>query len=101
MRGKRFIFGLATLGLVALSFPGLGAMAAATAQSSVFADPAFQATWARTDQPVASRTVSRSWYWGPVTNSGPVMEDYDQGPNGKHMVQYFDKTRMEINNPNG
>jgi hypothetical protein len=28
------------------------------------------------------------------------MEDYAEGPNGKHMVQYFDKTRMEVNNPN-
>src|SRR5207237_4163861 len=27
--------------------------------------------------------------------------DYAEGPNGKHLVQYFDKSRMEINNPNG
>jgi hypothetical protein len=66
-----------------------------------FADPAFQSVWTRTDSLVASSQVKRSWYWGPQSNTGRVLEEYDEGPNGKHLVQYFDKSRMEINNPNG
>ena len=28
-------------------------------------------------------------------------ENYAEGPGGQHLVQYFDKSRMEINNPSG
>ena len=65
-----------------------------------FANPAFQRTWERTDKLVASGQVQRSWYWGP-TPGASVQEDYAEGPGGKRLVQYFDKSRMEINNPAG
>ncbi len=65
-----------------------------------FADPAFQSTWSRTDQLVDEGSVKRSYYWGPIPGFTGY-EDYAEGPNGKHLVQYFDKSRMEINNPNG
>ncbi len=69
-------------------------------QAPPFAHPAFQRTWERTDKLVASGQVQRSWYWGPAPNTGGLMEDYAQGQGGKRLVQYFDKSRMEINNPN-
>lgn len=65
-----------------------------------FADPAFQATWERTDKPVADGTVKRSFYWGPGAGVAQT-EAYAEGVGGKRLVQYFDKSRMEINNPNG
>jgi hypothetical protein len=68
---------------------------------ALFADEAFKNTWARTDQLVAEGLVRRSWYWGPQPNTGPLQEEYAEGVGGKHLVQYFDKSRMEINNPNG
>ena len=68
--------------------------------SGGFADPAFRRTWERTDLLVADGRVARSWYWGPQANTGGLQEDYAEGPGGKHLVQYFDKSRMEINNPN-
>jgi hypothetical protein len=68
-------------------------------QAPPFAHPAFQRTWERTDRLVASGQVQRSWYWGPAPNTGGLMEDYAQGQGGKRLVQYFDKSRMEINNP--
>ena len=37
-----------------------------TIYAANFADPAFQATWERTDKPVADGTVKRSFYWGPA-----------------------------------
>ena len=66
---------------------------------SSFADEAFQRTWERTDRLVADGLVRRSWYWGPQPNTGALQEDYAEGSGGKHLVQYFDKSRMEINNP--
>jgi len=65
-----------------------------------FADPAFQAAWERTDKPVADGTVKRSFYWGPAPLQQQT-ELYAEGTGGKRLVQYFDKSRMEINNPAG
>jgi type II secretory pathway pseudopilin PulG len=78
-----------------------GALAMPTRSGPDFADPAFKSTWARTDLPVANGTVKRSYYWGPQPISDAILEDSAGSPGGKHLVQYFDKSRMEINNPNG
>lgn len=64
-----------------------------------FADPAYQAVWNRTDQPVASGTVSRSYLWGPAPNTAGLFEAYAEAPGGRRQVQYFDKSRMEITYP--
>ena len=64
-----------------------------------FAHPAFQRVWERTDAPVRSGQVSRTWFWGPGPNTTGLIEAYKEGPGGTHLVQYFDKSRMEINNP--
>jgi hypothetical protein len=61
--------------------------------------PAFNAVWAKADEQVKAGKVSRSWLWGP----GPLVtarEEYVQGEGGARLVQYYDKARMEINNPN-
>lgn len=69
--------------------------------SGSFADPAFQQVWERTDKPVQDGVVTdRSWTWGP-TGFYSLYEPYVEAFNGQHLVQYFDKSRMEINDPNG
>jgi hypothetical protein len=65
-----------------------------------FADSAFTAVWTRTDSLVADGTAARSWYWGPAPGM-IVRAPYADAPGGTRLVQYFDKSRMEINNPNG
>jgi VCBS repeat-containing protein len=60
----------------------------------------FERTWARTDKPVADGVLARTWIWGPQANTGVMQEPYLQSPGGERDVQYFDKSRMEINNPN-
>ena len=66
------------------------------AASPPFAEDAFQRIWERYDRPVELAFTTRSWTWGPNTfYNGP--EPYKQGRNGERLVQYFDKTRMEIN----
>lgn len=70
------------------------------AQQATFANPAFQATWDRTDGPVAVGAVKRPWVWGPVPGKS-LTESVVGLPGNGHLVQYFDKGRMEINNPAG
>jgi len=58
--------------------------------------------WDRTDALVASGAVSRTWFWGPGPNTPGLLEQYNESPSGdkRRLVQYFDKSRMELNNPN-
>ena len=62
--------------------------------------PAFQQLWDRTDSLVASGVVSRPWFWGPT----PIVSLLERFADpihgaGSRMVVYFDKGRMEINDP--
>ncbi|GAA5527783.1 DUF5107 domain-containing protein [Herpetosiphon gulosus] len=64
-----------------------------------FADTAFRQRWQRADQAVADGQTIRSWVWGQ--NIGPrIIERYQQSPQASRLVQYFDKARMEISQPN-
>jgi hypothetical protein len=65
-----------------------------------FADPAFDRVWQRSDRPIAEQRTSRSWLWGPRGLMART-EGYVQAPSGLRQVQYFDKARMEVNNPRG
>lgn len=87
---------LLTVGMIAAqALPGVRA-----AQAAAFPDPAMESVWTRTDAHVQAGLVSRSWMWGPSTfYTG--FEPYAEGVNGQHLVAYFDKSRMEINDPNG
>lgn len=65
-----------------------------------FADPAFERVWQRTDRPVAEQRATRGWIWGPRGLMART-EGYLQAVSGLRQVQYFDKARMEVNNPTG
>ena len=88
---------LATILLAAVTV--LNAVPAAAVD---FAHPAFRRLWDRTDSLVASGQVSRTWFWGPEPRAA-AQEQYVDAPGGSQtrLVQYFDKSRMEINDPNG
>jgi hypothetical protein len=64
---------------------------------------ALDAVWNRTDSLVAAHTVTRSWFWGPPETAWTTRELYVDDPTGtrSRLVRYYDKSRMEINNPNG
>ena len=80
----------------------IGALGATYRTSAaVFADPAFARIWARTDGPVSSGVVARTWIWGPEPRTGALAEPYRDAPGGTRLVQYFDKSRMELTNPQG
>jgi hypothetical protein len=63
-----------------------------------FADLSFARVWQRNDQPIAQQRASRSWMWGPASWLART-ESYVQVEGGLRQVQYFDKGRMEINDP--
>ncbi|RIK38843.1 MAG: hypothetical protein DCC58_16145 [Chloroflexi bacterium] len=65
------------------------------------ANPYFQRTWERTDKPVADGKANRTWMWGPEARSGPLLEEYEESPASQRVVQYYDKSRMEITHPDG
>ncbi|MDQ6906705.1 MAG: lamin tail domain-containing protein [Chloroflexota bacterium] len=69
--------------------------------AAVFADPAFTRTWLRTDGPVSGGAVARTWIWGPEPRTSALAEPYREAPGGTRLVQYFDKSRMELTNPQG
>ncbi|HEY0071637.1 MAG TPA: molybdate ABC transporter substrate-binding protein [Chloroflexia bacterium] len=94
---KKTLFGLA---IASVALVPLGALAQTPQPTATaFADPAFERTWQRTDKPVADGTVKRGFYWGPAPFD-KRQEQYAEGVGGRRLVQYFDKSRMEINDPN-
>ncbi|MEI7555014.1 alpha-galactosidase [Candidatus Chlorohelix sp.] len=59
----------------------------------------FSNLWSRNDMPVAAGQAARSWLWG----TQPIKVDFEpylEAPGGSRQVAYWDKSRMEINNPN-
>ncbi len=84
------------IGVLALSAVPVASAAPFDGERERFADERFARVWSRTDSELVRG--GRSWYWGP----GPwfdYAEFYRQGVNGLRTVQYFDKARMELNNP--
>lgn len=61
-------------------------------------DAAFAAVWQRADAPVQQGTTARSWLWGPLPLRTTV-ERYIQSPGQERLVEYYDKSRMEISQP--
>ena len=66
------------------------------------ADNAFRHVWERQDLPVVEygAQAGRSWTWGPAPISGGLQEKMIDSMQHTRLVQYFDKSRMEINDPN-
>jgi len=92
-----------TVGVIAtIPVPSSVYVAGGTGQFP-FAHPAFDRTFRRTDQLVNEGKVKRTYFWGPGPNTPGLLEQYNQAPGGgrQRLVQYFDKSRMEINNPQG
>lgn len=83
-------------------FAGL-LITAQPAFATIDAKQSFQYVWEHNDLPVAAGRAGRSWAWGPRANTQPMREPYIDAllPESSRMVQYFDKGRMEINNPVG
>jgi hypothetical protein len=65
---------------------------------NVYNPEAFKRFWQYNDNPVQGRQVIRSWAYG----SAPLarfLEQYKDSPQGLRLVEYWDKTRLEITDP--
>ncbi len=85
------------LSAVAASLAGL----TVTSAHGAVANAEFDEVWERTDLPVLEGQANRTWMWGPEPFTEALSEPYWESPGGWRQVQYFDKSRMEITNPNG
>jgi hypothetical protein len=63
-----------------------------------YPNPATNALWQRQDEPVQKGVAKRSWTWGPRPFS-TLREPLEGLPGGSRIVQYYDKSRMEVNDP--
>ncbi len=64
----------------------------------------FRRVWERQDTPVEQQVANRSWTWGQlvspvVLGTAITREAFADIPDGSREVLYFDKSRMEINDP--
>ncbi len=66
---------------------------------NAFGNSAFESTWRRTDKVLVDMETERTWIWGPRPITNPRSEDYLESPGNERVVQYFDKSRMEITDP--
>lgn len=99
-RKKQYVLSLACLMICLQTAAGAGTMQAAPLQAPLegFAHAAIRQIWERDDAVVASGRATRPWMWGP----GPFYTNYEPftgTPGASHLVQYFDKGRLEINDP--
>jgi N-acetylmuramoyl-L-alanine amidase len=69
--------------------------ASSVSADAPFNDP-FRRTWERVDKPVSELQAARTWLWGPEAFSPGLLENYAEARNGQRVVQYYDKSRMEI-----
>ena len=89
MIGRR-IFVVAALALVA-------GLTGASISAYDIEEGNFERTWSRTDLPVATGEVDRTWMWGPEGHTEAFLEPYLDAPGEERLVQYMDKSRMEDN----
>lgn len=91
--------GLVGLALLLGLMPGL--VSAAELGEPVFNNIQFENRWVEQDRLVGKAGVQRFYTWGPaVVDAAPIFsESYKESPDGVRLVQYFDKGRMEINQP--
>jgi hypothetical protein len=85
--------------LLFLAFVAVLTISPLAAMATQPANDAFYRTWERTERPVSDQVANRTWMWGPIAITSGISEPYEEAPGGYRDVQYFDKTRMEINNP--
>src|SRR4051812_7131242 len=90
---RRILLSIITLVAITLIMipPALAAMP--------FGNAAFQRLWERQDRAVSEHISARSGTWGPVPLTDVLREPLAEGVDGSRSVQYFDKSRMEINDP--
>lgn len=90
-----FVFVMVVLLLIAPTAIALHTTAQTPADVPWPAEPV-RVQWQRTDLAVARGSSNHSWYWGPAPLAPPLLERDDTAPEGRRLVVYYDKGRMEL-----
>jgi len=98
--GSQYIVGAQTGRPKHSDDPGPEPQAAQIFTVTLAAADRFGQTWTRTDLAVANGEANRTWIWGPPFTK-VFEEPYADAPGKMRKVQYFDKARMEITDPDG
>lgn len=78
--------------------PGQTVLVQSLGVSRQRSDSAFADVWRRADLPVQQGATNRSWLWGPRPLRTTV-ESYRESPGYERLVEYYDKSRMELTRP--
>ena len=97
---KKFSFSFTAIVVVTL-FSALFSVTAQAADPDFGSLDQFRQRWLAQDHLVGTPGVLRPYTWGPNIPNAPtnLSESYNNSPGGQRRVLYFDKARMEINNP--
>ncbi|MDI3340263.1 MAG: hypothetical protein QJR03_06990 [Sphaerobacter sp.] len=87
--------GKQVIALLVITLIGVSLLPVQHADGPTFANPAFQNLWS-----ARSRSPSSFDLWGSEPLAWRV-EPYADAPGGRHIVQYFDRGRMELTLPRG
>lgn len=66
-----------------------------------YAYPEIGKLWGDADAATLNGKSRRGWVWGTGPSVPALLESYDEGVDGQRVVQYFDKSRMEVTSPQG
>jgi hypothetical protein len=92
-------FGLAALLLAAAPIIAPIVLTRQAQAQPAYAHDASGATRDRLDRPVEEGQADRTWYWLPEPISEGTQETYAESPGGERLVQYMDKARLELTQP--
>ena len=90
---------ISKLGIVALEAKGWLTPQPSDLPNSSWSDNAFTRVWRQVDGLVANGGAARSWLWGPSGFASAIEPYVEAGVQGQRLVEYFDKSRMEITKP--
>src|SRR5690349_499581 len=92
--------------MILMSFVMLSLITTAIAGAAPGGEPFFnnfyfRDRWVASDHLVGMPGIDRFYTWGPAVGGAEeiTLEPYKESPGGMRQVQYFDKGRMELNQP--
>ena len=102
MRRARWVQGVLSVSMILTLLAGmLTALRPTPVAAAKSLDPAFARVWERTDKLVADGKAGAHLVLGADARRRARRKTTPTRRGGQRLVQYFDKSRMEINNPDG
>lgn len=82
----------------AVAWPALADPNDPESQPTIQIDPSIQAVWEQNDGQIVEGNLQRAWILGPEPIASSI-EYYPESPTGYRELVYYDKGRLELNDP--